>query len=452
MSLIWRFALTTTIAACLFITPFPFFGAVLSLSMGALFSAFTRNRNWRIIQILLLHLVGLAGVISIIVHYSFDGPGYLPDLNWLTAMLVSEKTPLQWFTPFYMALSSIWLWLCGCSLITKSRSHSNICQRFDAGTSCFFGLFLFRFLLDWEHDFVVNDSLSVALLIPFFLCSMLGLALSGNSSRGHKEFIPGYKGVGIILSFALTVLGIFAILASFLQPVLKRGAETGYGAIKTVMEPLGPYFIKMILFLFAPRKTYQASQAKQAKEEGSTLVLQQDSWLSDSAQQILSYLFIGMVVMVLVTAMLFLIWLLSRWLFSRASTDIKYGDRNQPLLSFRTFILHTFNLMKKAVTLIFPKRNPLADELYSYLLGWGQYSGVPQLIGETPGEYGCRLQHHFPQLNNEIQHIVNAFTKQVYGVTHIPLSELALAQTAWKNMRSPRHWKMRIKMVMFGYN
>ncbi|MFT5701647.1 MAG: hypothetical protein ACI8ZB_004542 [Desulforhopalus sp.] len=450
MSLLWRFALTTTLAACLFITPFPFWAAVLCLSVGAMFRAFTCNRNWWVIQLLLLHLAGLGGVIAIIVHSSFDGPGYLPDFKWLTDMLVSEKTPLQWFNLFYMVLSSIWLWICGCSLVTKPRTHSNICQRFDAGTSCFFGLFLVRFLMDWQHDFVVNDSLSGALLIPFFIFSMLGLALAGNSSRGHKEFIPSYKGIGIILSFALTVLGIVAASSLLLQPLLKRGAETGLGAIKTVMEPLGPYFIDMILFLFAPRKTYQASQTRQANEGSSAFVLEQDSLLSNSTQEMFSYLFVAMVILLLLVAVLFLLWLLSRWLLSRTSAGNKYGDKNQPRLSFKTFIFHIFNVMARTVKWFFPTKKPAADELYSSLLGWGQYSGVPQLRGETPYEYGYRLQYHFHELSEDIQHIVNAFTKQIYGETRIPLSELELAQTAWRNMRSPRHWKMRIKMMVFG--
>ncbi|MBB1078058.1 DUF4129 domain-containing protein, partial [Rhodoferax sp. 4810] len=413
MSLLWRFALTTSLAASLFIAPFPFWAAVLCLSMGALLSACTSNRNWRIIQVLLLHVVGLGGIIAIIMQSSFDGPGYLPDFDWLSDMLMSEKTPLQWFALFYLALSSIWLWLCGCFLIRKPRSHSNICRRFDVGTLCFFGLFLFRFLLAGEHGFIVNDSLSAALMLPFFLSSMIGLTLAGNSSPSHKEFIPGYKAVGIILSFTLMVLGIVAVSATVLQPVFKWSAETGYGVIKTVMAPLGPYFSRAILFIFASSKTYHASPAQKAKEVSSEIVLQQDSWLSDSTQQILSYLFVGMQALFLVVAILFLVWLLSRWLFSRTSAEDKQDDRKRPLLSFRTFILHIIILLTKAVKRIIPSQKPTADELYGFLLGWGQYSGVVQLIGETPCEYGRRLQNHFPELRDDIHLIVNAFTKQI---------------------------------------
>ena len=242
---------------------------------------------------------------------------------------------------------------------------------------------------------------------------MLRLTLAGNSSRSHKELIPGYKAVGMILSFTLTVLGIVAVSATVLQPVFKWSAETGYGVIKTVMSPLGPYFCKAILFIFASTKTYHASQAQKAKEVSSEIVLQQDRWLSDSAQEILSYLFIGMQILFLVVTILFLVWLLSRWLFSRTSAEDKQGDKNRPLLSFRTFILHIIILLTKAVKRIIPSQKPTADELYGFLLGWGQYSGVVQLIGETPCEYGRRLQYHFSELRDDIQHIVNAFTKQI---------------------------------------
>lgn len=451
MSMLWRFALTTSIATSLFITLFPSWGAVFCLSIGALLSAYTSNRNWRIIQVLLIHLVGLGGTITIIAHSYFNRQGYLPDFTWLVSLLFSERTPLQWFSLFYMALNSIWFWGCGCSLITKNRSHRNICQRFDAGILCFLGLFLFRFLLDLQFDFKVDDSVSEVFLIPFFLCSILGLALAGNSSRGHKEFTPGNKGVGIIISFALMVLGTAAVSLSVLQPILIWSAETGYRATQTVMEPLWAYFTNALLFLFAPRKTYQASQAKQSSEKSSSIVLQEDSWLSDSAQEIFSYLFVGMQALLLVVGLLFLTWLLSRWLISRTSTGKKHRDKNQSLILFRICIYRIFFLMKNTLKLVLPIKDPTAEELFNFLLGWGHYSGVSYLSSETACEYGCRLQYHFPELNDEIQHIVGAFTKQIYSKNRIPLSELAAAQSALNNIRSPRHWKMRIKMMIIGH-
>ncbi|WP_136808717.1 DUF4129 domain-containing protein [Desulfosediminicola flagellatus] len=451
MSLLWRFALTTTIAASLFIMPVPFLAAVFCLCIGALISAFTRGGNWRIIQLLLVHTLGFGSFVAIIVHSSFDGPGYLPDLTWLKNLVISPKNPLQWFTQVYFVLSSLWFWICGSSLISTPRSYSNICQRFDVGTAWFFAMFLFRFFLDWQHDFVITDSGSGALLIPFFLFSMLGLALAGNRSRGHKKFIPGYKGIGIILSFSLTVLGIVVAALSLFQPALRQGAETGYSALKAVAEPLVPYFIKIILFLFAPRKTYQASQVTQQNDKAAAIALPQESWLSDSAQEILSYIFIGMQALILIVAVLFLGWLVSCWFLSRSPVIRADDDRRQFQLSFRLVIIQVIGFLKQVLRRIFPKRNPAADELYSYLLGWGQYSGVQQRIGETPIEYGCRLQSHFPELSDEVQHLIDTFIMQVYGENHIPASALVQEQIAWKRMRHPRYWKMRLKMVMFGY-
>lgn len=451
MSLLWRLALTTTIAASLFIIPFPIFAAFLCLGIGALLSAFTHGRNWRIIQLLLIHTLGFGCVVAILVHSSFDGPGYLPDLSWLTDLLTSPKAPLQWFGLVYFVLSSLWFWMCGSSLITKPRSHSNICQRFDVGTAWFFAIFLFRFFLDWQHDFVIADSVSGALLIPFFLFSMLGLALAGNRSRGRKEFIPGYKGIGLILSFSLTVIGIVVAAVSLFQPALRQGAETGYSALKTMAAPFGPYFIKIILFLFAPRKTYQASQAAQQSDGGAAIALPQERWLSDSAQEILSYIFIGMQALILIVAVLFLAWLLSRWLLSRSSAKNANNEHRRSQLSFRLFIIQVMRFVKQVIRRIFPKSNPAADELYSYLLSWGQYSGVQQRLGETPIEYGCRLQSTFPEINEEVQHIVDAFILQVYGENRIADAGLVQAQISWKRMRHPRYWKMRLKMMMFGY-
>ncbi len=451
MSLLWRFAFTTTLAASLYIVPVPFWSAMLCIALGVLSCAITNDKNWRVIQSLLFHVVGFGSVMLITLHFAFDGPSYLPNIVWLEGLLTMQKTPLQWFELVYFFSSSLWFWACGCVLISRPRSHKNICQRFDAGTAGFFGIFLFRFYLDRQHGFVINEPLSGALFIPFFLMSIMGLALAGNCSSARKEFIPGYKGVGIILSFGLAVLGLVAAAVSFFQPVLKSGAEAGYGAVKSTIEPLGPYVINVILFLFAPRKTYQASQAEQQTDQAAPIVLQQESWLSDSAQEIISYIFIGLQGVLLIIALLFIGWLLSRWLFSRAPEESRNGDSGRIQISFLAFIIQVFFLLQQVVKRLFPKRNPGADELYFSLLSWGQYSGVCLLAGETPHEYGCRLQYHFPELGDEIQHIINAFNRKVYGVNHISSSELLLAQKAWRNMRSSRYWKMRLKMVIFGY-
>jgi hypothetical protein len=55
-------------------------------------------------------------------------------------------------------------------------------------------------------------------------------------------------------------------------------------------------------------------------------------------------------------------------------------------------------------------------------------------------------------VSNEIQYIIQVFIKQIYGGSQIPTTELTLAQTAWRALRSPRHWKMRMTKAMLGYS
>jgi hypothetical protein len=64
---------------------------------------------------------------------------------------------------------------------------------------------------------------------------------------------------------------------------------------------------------------------------------------------------------------------------------------------------------------------------------------------ETPGEYGIRLKHQFPKLKEEIEMIIEAFNREVYGKIMIEKRSLAGIAAALNRMRSPRHWPSRMR-------
>ncbi len=91
-----------------------------------------------------------------------------------------------------------------------------------------------------------------------------------------------------------------------------------------------------------------------------------------------------------------------------------------------------------------------AAELYAVLLGWGQRSGLARLIHETPLEFGVRLDKHFPRLKTEIDVIINAFNAEVYGETIMSGEGMRGVYSAWRELRSPRHWPLRMKIRFFN--
>jgi hypothetical protein len=86
-----------------------------------------------------------------------------------------------------------------------------------------------------------------------------------------------------------------------------------------------------------------------------------------------------------------------------------------------------------------------AVQLFTALLSWGRHSGLPHFLSETPREYGLRLKNRFPSLKKEIESIIEAFNQQVYGELILNEQQLAIAESAWRRLRSPFYWPSRLK-------
>ena len=86
------------------------------------------------------------------------------------------------------------------------------------------------------------------------------------------------------------------------------------------------------------------------------------------------------------------------------------------------------------------------------VVGWGQRSGLARFIHETPLEFGTRLDKHFPQLKSEIDVIVSAFNTEVYGEMNMSGKGMKKALSAWRSLRSPRHWPLRLKTRFLSVN
>ena len=72
-------------------------------------------------------------------------------------------------------------------------------------------------------------------------------------SAAPKAFLPGYRGMGVIVSFfAVVLLGAGGLVLFFL-PGLTAAAQIGYRALKVVGRPLVPVLIAVLRFMFGPR-------------------------------------------------------------------------------------------------------------------------------------------------------------------------------------------------------
>lgn len=64
-------------------------------------------------------------------------------------------------------------------------------------------------------------------------------------------------------------------------------------------------------------------------------------------------------------------------------------------------------------------------------------------------EYGLRLKYQFPSLRKEIDLIIKAFNQEVYGEIILNDQQWTEAESAWRKLRSPLHWPLRLKTWFF---
>jgi hypothetical protein len=457
MALIWRYAWANFITIALSHRPFPLPEAVGTFGLASLVTFIALGRGWRIIWVLCLQCLGFAFA-SLRTIYVFSDWSY-PFLNphWLVEFATRSRGFLEWFSLGLILFWVILFWLGGFTLARKPRDYGNLCARFDLGVCFFLVLFLTNFLLRVKGGTTIQHSLIEPLLFSFFLFSMLGIALARNQGHAHREFLPGYKGIGVMLSFILVILLFGAGVVTLLLPYLTVVAQAGYGVIKIAAKPLGPVIVSILRFIFTPRKMRDAPPSTSGTEETDHGGPALDSgWWAGPIGDVLRYVAIGLGGLIALMLLVLLVWLLFRWLFSRTSRDRRINTRfdirhvlSQLIALLRTFIIFCLTVIGNVMGLM-KHRKKGAVQLYTALLRWGRRSGVPRLASETPREYGLRLKRRFPAVKRDIASIIEAFNQTVYGGIVLKDHRLAPAQAAWRTLRSPLYWVHRLKMWFLG--
>jgi hypothetical protein len=463
MALIWRYAWANFITLALSHRPFPLPEAIGTFGLASLVTFTPLGRGWRIIWILCLQVFGFVLASMRTVYACFDWSYPFLNPQWIVEFVTRARGFLEWFSLGLILFWVILFWIGGFTLARKPRDYFNLCSRFDLGVCFFFVLLLINFLLRVKGGTTIQHSLIEPLLFSFFLFSVLGIALARNQSHAHREFLPRYRGIGVMLSFSLIVLLFGAGVVSILLPYLKVIAQAGYGVIKIAAKPLGLVIVSVLRFILTPQKMRRDSHSTSGSGDTDHGSLDSGGGTSPVEEAVVHF-FMGLVVLIglMFTALLlwlFLRWLLSwlfprlfSWLFSRTSTthrrDIRLDIRNLLLLVITG--LRAPLLLCRQVLGLMKHREKGAVQLYTALLRWGRRSGVPRLANETPREYGSRLKRQFPAVTREVTSIVEAFNQTVYGGIVLKDHRLALTQAAWRTLRSPLDWMQRLKVWFLG--
>jgi hypothetical protein len=445
MELSWLYAWATFLMTSVVRRPFPLPEAIGTSLLAAALSLVVRGMGLRVIWVLGLQILGFLLAASRIV-YTFNYPAYpYFGKGWLVEFLGRTRDPLEWLILVIILIFALLFWLGGVTLARRSNAYFTICSRFDLGVAAFFCLLLLKLLLLVKGGIEVRDPAPLLLLFPFFIFSLLAIGLARNSSSVRRNFLAGYRGVGVLASFTVVVLGFVAGLVLLFMPYLSAAAEAGYGVLKSAAGPLSPILVRVLRFLFLGSQLRQDPSYSSPGGDGAEFISSgESSWWSEVVERVLGWGLLGLGVLMGLILFALGTWYLLRWLFSRTSKKERKHIHWQLALLWAQRLWAALAMgLQRAVQWLKGYRD--AVQIYRALLKWGRRSGLPHLLSETPVEYGSRLRMQFPSLTREIGGIVEAFNLVVYGEVALDDEQMTLAKLSWRRLRSPRYWPARVK-------
>ncbi|NLN17168.1 MAG: DUF4129 domain-containing protein [Firmicutes bacterium] len=411
MELAWLYALADFFFSLLMPQPFPLGGAVLTFALGFFLARLAKGRGWRVIYVLLLNL-GSLGLVTF---------SLISRLGLMRPAGGQEQLALG-LVVFWSSL----FWLGGRALALRGFSHRALCSRFDAGIGAFIAFFLLGLGIEQPQG---EGYLSV---FSFFFFSILALALARDQGGGRREYLLGYRGIGLVLSFVALVLFLGPGLLFLLFPYLTKAAAAAYGMMRGAAAPLLPILVRILRFIFRFGGSPPGGETVLPEASGEILSAPATSGWMAVLERIMGWGLLAMAAAAGLVLLAWGIWKLIRWLSSSTEVGGEPFDIGQYLRSLWLALREHLQKMLQRPRYL----SPIA-ELYARLLAWGRRRGLPPLPGETPREYGRRLSGYFPELDGDITQIVERFNEETYGGLALPEEELAMARRAWRRLSNP---------------
>jgi len=445
MELSWRYAWATFLTTSILNQLFPFPEAIATFALAAAITLLSKGKGWRVVYIAGIQTFGFI-LAALRIVYTFNSWS-CPFLSqaWFIEFFNTPRNPLEWLTLILVLFLALIFWVGGVTFARRSMTYSNLCSRFDLGLAAFFLLFLAKFILLLKGGIKIEGPIYPLLIFPFFVFSLLAIGMIRNRSAGPRDFLPGYQGIGVILSFTVVIFLFGTGLVLFFLPYLTLAADAGYGILRAAAEPLGPVFVSILRFMFMHGAIRPEPSSGPSKGGAEDLITPAESsgWM-ELLEKILVWIFGSLMGLILIVASCIALFYLFRWLLSRTPVPQTRQGSWHSFLSWlyglRAFLISSWRrLARKA------KGYKGAAQLYTALRIWGRHSGLPHLLSETPLEYGLRLKNRFPSLKKELESIIEAFNQEVYAEIILNRQQLAIAESAWRRLCSPIHWPSRLK-------
>ena len=351
------------------------------------------------------------------------------------------QKPQQWFIHLLLLACLLLFWIGARAMVKREPTYYSVCLQFDRGLGALFLLLLIKFMVQLKGGILLQDPVTHYLLFAFFTFSLIAISLARDQSYSRKTFRPGYHGIGIVLSFVSTVLIGSAVVIVLLLPYLTLMAESAQSVLRAAAEPTGSVLVNFIRFLFSIGR-YRRDATLFGTSESIGDQLYPDSEIRWA--QGIGWFLLGAIGLIALWFCGYLIKVLVRWLLRRNPSD-SFELSLKALASWLLSMIGDFFLGVWHGLASLLKRIDSAAAIYAGLLRWGRRSGLPAAASETPLEYGGRLVQRFPQLQTEIETIIEALNREIYGEIQSNQRILTRIQTALRRMRDPRHWPSRMR-------
>ncbi len=450
MELSWRYAWATFLTISILNQPFPLPEMIAAFALAAAITLLPIGKGWRVVYIAGLQAFGFVLAALRIVYTSNSWSSPFLSQAWLIEFFNTPRNPLEWITLILVLFLALMFWVGGVTFARRSMTYSKLCSRFDLGLAAFFLLFLSKFILLLKGGIKIEDPVHQLLIFPFFIFSLLAIGMIRNRSTGPRDFLPGYRGIGVILSFTVVILLFGAGLVLFFLPYLTLAADAGYTILKAAAKPLGPVFVGILRFIFMHGVIRPEPSSGPTKGGAEDLIAPAETscWI-EFFEKVLAWVFGSLIGLILIIVSCIALFYLVRWLLSRTPVPQTRQSSWHLFLSWlyglRVFLVSSWKRLARRA-----KGYNRAAELYAALRIWGRHCGLPHLVSETPFEYGLRLKHRFPSLGNELELIIEAFNQEVYAEIILNEQQLTITKSAWRRLRSPIHWPSRLKSWLLG--
>lgn len=409
--------------------PFSFSSGVYSYLSGFLLTRLDGFfMRW---QSLLLHLFTLSILISPILYPFTENSVFFWKKE--TLVHIAQLPSLQQGSLALLLLFILIFFWGGSALTRRSTDYTSISSRFDLGVFLLFLIFFFEGIGGIEQIKGREGALPLSawpILTPFFFSSLVAITLSRGGSVFRERKASGSP---VLLLYFLLLILVVGGISSF-QPFLKEYAQEGVGLLEMAAETLTPILIRILRFLFTGQR--RQGEWSHAFYENGEVSLQDVDGGAGEIPAILLYGLTGLLILILVFLLGWLLLFSIRWF--RCPRKKREWERWNLWESF------LYQWWMKFLKFWKTRREPFTPtRLFQYLLGWGKRSGYPRRPGETPKEYGLRLQKNFPQLEREVECIIFRYHQEAFGGVPFHAEEELSQKRIYRKLKNPSLWPVR---------